>query len=90
MPIMDGTLVTKLEPDGIHNPCVIHAWDAESDNPIFTDICLGVVIERISGENKVTVNWLQQCPYARKNNIPAQEQVEFAYLWEVGQIGHIG
>lgn len=95
MTIRVGTLVTRLSPPTMHidcvsvNPCEDHIeWErhAEAGTDGILDVCIGMVIECIEGETDVTVNWLQQCPYAKREGTLAQERIDFNLLWEVGQL----
>ena len=86
MSIRVGTLVTRYSHLDRDNPCLSHInWDID-DHPGGLDVCLGMVIECISGVDEVIVNWVQMCPYAKREGQIAQEGVDHNLLWEVGQI----
>lgn len=89
MTIRVGTLVVRHYPDNGTNPCEDHIdWErhAEADTDGILDVCLGLVIECIASETDITVNWLQRCPYAEREDVPAQESINYNLVYEVGQL----
>jgi hypothetical protein len=58
----------------------------EEDDHRKLDVCLGVVIEAIPGEDEVIVQWVQVCRYHTKLGQVAQTGEYYNNLWEVGQL----
>lgn len=89
MTIRVGTLVTRYFEPNQDIPCKEHIdWErhAEADTDGITDICVGMVIDVNPDIPRVSVRWLQRCPFMTKRDNPAQEDVDVDNLWEIGQL----
>lgn len=91
MSIRAGSIVTRQAPLSMThgakdvNPCLEYIRDND-DHDVRLDVCVGMVIEDISGELEVIVQWLQMCPWAVKMGNISQEAINRDLLTEIGQI----
>lgn len=86
-----GTIVKKYEYDKDevgYQLCESYQRDEEysEDYQRKLDVCLGMVIEAISGQSEVIVEWVHMCRYHRKIGQITQEGVDPDCLYEVGQL----
>jgi hypothetical protein len=91
MPIMVGTLAKRYEYDeDLVGDFVCEKYTTDEEYEVDDwrklDVCLGMVIEAIEGQDEVIVQWVHMCRYHTKTGAIAQTGEYYNNLWEVGQL----